>query len=277
MNTKHYSGLTPDVAENIQLNSGSIFVNYDLDTDTYESALAAGKLIGATRGEMAFNVIPTYRSIEVNGALTKLKGLQVLDDVEIKLTGNILTLTTDVIAKALGIADIDTTTDEFYDIITSKNYLSNENYLDNITLVGKILGTQNPVVIQLKNALNISGLVIQLADKAEAVVPVEFMAHIDPSLPANLDSWPYEIRRPKAEGTVTGTITEGATPASGATVEITIGAVDYTATTDATGKYTLTGIPYGTRTVTATKGAATGTGSAAVVGGKSVTVDITIA
>jgi len=277
MNKKHYSGLTPDVAENIQMNSGAIFVNYDLDTDDYDSAVAAGKLIGATRGEMSFSVVPTYRQIEVNGVLTKVKGLQVIDSVEIKLSGSILTLTTDVLAKALGIADIDTTSDEFYDIITSSNYLEDSNYLDNITLVGKILGTQNPITIQLKNALNMSGLVVQLADKAEAVVPVDFMAHIDPSDLANLDEWPYVIKRPKAEGTVTGVVTDGTDPVDAATVTITIDTTDYTTTTDATGAYTLTGIPYGTRTVTATKAALTGTASAAVVGGKSVTVGITVA
>ena len=47
---RKYSGFTTETAQSLLLNAGAFFKNFDPATDTFDSAVAAGKLIGATKG-----------------------------------------------------------------------------------------------------------------------------------------------------------------------------------------------------------------------------------
>ncbi len=266
--TKKYVGYTPDTPENIASDAGAIFINFDIDVDTYDSAMAAGKCLGTTTGAINLSVVPTYRQPQINGLKGKVKGLEFIEMFEISLTGTIFTVTKDAIVKALAAADVDIGTKDFYDIIELREYIKLTDYIDNIVYVGRISGTQNPIMIELKNVLNLTGLVTTFADGADTVIPVTFTAHKSFE---SANDVPCVIYRPKAEGTVSGTVTDAGTPVVGATVTITIGAVTLTATTAATtGAFTIQGVPYSATgyTVTATKGAKTGTAaSGEVVGG----------
>lgn len=271
--TKKYTGHTPDTPENIASDAGAIFVNFDFDTDTYDSALAAGKVLGTTQGAIQFSAVPTYRQPQINGIKGKTKGLEFIEMWEVSLSGNIFTVTKDAIVKALAAADADIDTEDFYDIITAREYVKLTDYLDNIVYVGRISGTQNPIIIELKNVLNLVGLVSSFADGADTVIPVNFSAHKSFDNP---DEIPFAIYRPKAEGTVSGTVTDTGAPVDGATVTVTIDGVTLSATTAATtGAFTIEGVPYSAigYTVTATKGAKTGTAaSGEVVGGEDTAV-----
>lgn len=245
-----YSGFNEKTAKNIQFDAGSYFKNFDIDTDTYATAKAAGKLLGATQGGGSFSAVPTMRDIEVDGVKGSAKGLSVLDTWEVMMSMNLLELNKENIAAALVTGTI--TEEDFYDKIEAGNYICDENYIENITFVGRISGTQKPMIIQIFNAINTNGLSITSADNAEGVVALEFKAHYDAT---DLDTVPFVIYYPKGEGTITGTVTDTGTPVEGATVTLTIGTTTFTTTTAATtGAFTLTNIPYGTDyTITATK------------------------
>jgi len=62
-----YSGYTEKTAENLLLDAGAFFIDFDIETDTFETAVADGKLLGATRGGGSFEATPEIRSIEVDG------------------------------------------------------------------------------------------------------------------------------------------------------------------------------------------------------------------
>lgn len=72
---KTYTGYTSDTADNLLLDAGAFFVNFEVGTDTYESAREAGKLLGATRGGGEFKAGMSVRAIEVDGVRVEQKVL----------------------------------------------------------------------------------------------------------------------------------------------------------------------------------------------------------
>lgn len=191
---KTYSGFTAKTAENLLLDAGAFFVNFDVDVDTFDSAVTAGKLIGATRGGGNFTAIPEMRSIEVDGVKGKGKGLQVVDSWEVKMGASVLEITKEGIARALTSSDVDSTTNTDYDIITAKNHIALTDYIDNITYIGKKSGSEKPILIQIYNVLNTVGLTLQTQDKAEAVTAMDFEGHYDTD---ELDAPPFKVFYPK--------------------------------------------------------------------------------
>ena len=191
--SKTYSGYTSETAQNLILDAGAFFVDFDVEADTFDTAVTAGKLLGATRGGGQFSAIPQMRSIQVDGVKGKAKGLQVIDSWEVKMNANVLEATKDSLAKALTASAVDETGTD-YDEITAKNYIELVDYIDNITWVGKLSGNEEPAIIQIYNALNTNGLTLQTEDQGEAVVAMEFEGHYDDS---ELDEPPFKIFYPK--------------------------------------------------------------------------------
>ncbi|HSH24601.1 MAG TPA: hypothetical protein VLA13_03580 [Massilibacterium sp.] len=189
-----YSGYTEKTAENLLLDAGAFFIDFDVETDDFDSAVAAGKLLGATRGGGSFSAVPEIRAIEVDGVHGKAKGLQVIDQWEIKMTASVLEVTREGLTKALTASEVDESTNTTYDIIKAKNYIDITDYFDNITYVGKISGADEPLIIQIYNAINSTGLTLETEDKSEAVTEMEFEGHYDES---ELDSPPFAIFYPK--------------------------------------------------------------------------------
>lgn len=176
---KIISGFNSKTAENLLLDAGAFFKNYDMETDTFETAVTAGKLIGATRGGGQFNATPDIRQIEVDGVKGRAKGLEALDSWEVSLGANVLEVTKDTLQMALGAAVVDTETNQDYDIIKAKNGIALEDYIENITWVGTLSGSNKPAIIQVYNALNMGGLSIQTQSKNEAVLAMTFTGHYD--------------------------------------------------------------------------------------------------
>ena len=191
---KTYSGYTAKTAENLLLDAGAFLINFDIEVDDFDSAVTAGKLLGATRGGGNFSAVPEIRNIEVDGVKGKAKGLQVIDSWDVKMTASVLEVTKEGLARALTASETDTTTNLDYDILTAKNHIELTDYIDNKTFVGKKAGTSEPVIIQIYNALNTTGLTLQTQDKNEAVISMEFVAHYDDT---DLESPPFKIFYPK--------------------------------------------------------------------------------
>ena len=199
-----YSGFTASTPKNLLLDAGAFFKNFDIASDTFASAVAAGKLLGATSGGGVFSAIPTMRPIEIDGVKGAAKGLQVIDEWVVTLTANVKEISKDILKMALAAGSIDTGTNSDYDIITAANYVVLTDYIDNVTWVGKLSGTNDPVIIQVFNSLSTGGLSLTTADKAEATLPITFTGHYEQ---ANLDNPPFKIYYPKA-------IVNSAAPAS---------------------------------------------------------------
>lgn len=130
-----YSGYTAETPKSLLLDAGAFFKNFYVGTDTFESAVAAGKLIGATSGGGSFVAQPTMRRIEIDGVKGAAKGLEVIDEWVVTLTSNVKEIKKATIQAALAASEVDSSTNADYDIITAKNQIVLTDYIDNITWI----------------------------------------------------------------------------------------------------------------------------------------------
>lgn len=206
---KAYSGFNTKTMEHLLLDAGAFFKNFTYvkdgeGNDTFDSAVEAGKLIGATKGGGEFSAVAAIRQIEVDGVKGRAKGLETIDSWDIYLKATVLETSADTIKLALGSATVDKATSDKYDIITGNADISLDDYVDNITWVGKLSGSDEPVIIQVYNALNTDGLKLTVQDKTEATIPMTFYGHYTPE---DLDTPPFKVFYPKAKTTTTTTTT----------------------------------------------------------------------
>ncbi len=179
---KLFSGITENTVKNIQLNAGAFFKNYKVGTDDYESAKAAGKVLGATQGGGSVTIKPTYRQISVDGAVGRVRGLTDIDTWEISIAATVIETTVETLKLALGAAK--TTAGSSggdipagYTKIEGKTGVDDEDYIENITWIGTITGTDKPIIIQVFNVLNEDGLSYSVADKSEGKVGLTFYGY----------------------------------------------------------------------------------------------------
>lgn len=193
---KTYTGFNANTADNLLLDAGAFFVNFDPTTDTYETAKAT-KLLGATRGGGEFKAAMTVRQIEVDGVKGRAKGLEVNDAWDVYIKATVLEVNKDTLAKALAsttstahpVTSSPSPIDGYTDI-QGNNDIETTDYLNNITWIGKISGEDDPVIIQVFNALNTDGLTLTVADKSESTMAMTFYGHYDTT---QLDKAPFKI------------------------------------------------------------------------------------
>ena len=108
MAKKTYTGLTTTTKEHLLLGAGAFFKNFLVGTDTYASAVAGNKLIGATQGGGEFSATATFRQIPVDGAIGDVKDLEDIQRWDVSMTANVLVVTKVTFQLALGSATIAT-------------------------------------------------------------------------------------------------------------------------------------------------------------------------
>lgn len=193
-----FSGVTANTPKHLQLDAGAFLKNYDVASDTWATAKGT-KLIGATAGGGSFAAVPTIRRVEVDGVKGATKGFEALDEWVVTMTANVKEITAEALQLALATGTSTATKSPStaeannYNKITAANELADANYIDNITWIGRLSGSELPVIIVMKNALCTNGLTLTTADKAEGVIALTLTGHYDPS---NLDAVPFEIYYP---------------------------------------------------------------------------------
>lgn len=195
---KVFSGFTTETAKSLVLDAGAFFKNFDPEKDDFETAKASGKLLGATKDGGEFSAVPSIRQIEVDGIKGRAKGLEVIDSWDVYLKANVLEIKKDTIAAALCASEVDESTNTSHSIIAAKNSIELDDYIDNITWVGTLSGSDEPVIIQVFNAINTDGLKIATKDKDQAVVAMTFYGHYTQN---DLNTPPFRILYPKADET----------------------------------------------------------------------------
>lgn len=193
LNMRTYSGFNERTAENLQLDAGAFFKNFDIESDTFESAVADGKLLGATSGGGEFTAKATFRQIAVDGVKGKAKGLEVIDQWDVNIKANVIEVTEENLIMALGTGSSKVSPDSAYSEISGSQYVFANDYIDNITWVGTHSGSDMPIVIQVLNAISMDGLTMTIQDKNNAILSLNFFGHYDPT---ELDNPPFRIYFP---------------------------------------------------------------------------------
>ena len=179
MAKKTYTGLTTKTKQHLLLGAGAFFKNFLVGTDTYESAVAGGKLLGATQGGGEFNAVATFRQIPVDGAIGDIKDLEDIERWDVTLSATMLEVTKQTVALALGSATITTTSGTApYNKIVGNNGLSSGDF-NTITWCGCLLGETKPMLIQVDNALCTNGLNLSMTDGEEGKIALEFHGFYD--------------------------------------------------------------------------------------------------
>ena len=179
MAKKTYTGLTTTTKKHLLLGAGAFFKNFLVGTDTYASAVAGGKLIGATQGGGEFSAVATFRQIPVDGAVGDIKDLEDIERWDVSMTANVLEISKDTIQLALGSATITTMTGtDPYKKIVGNNTLASGDF-NNITWCGCLLGETKPMLIQIDNALCTNGLNMTFTDGEEGKISLEFKGFYD--------------------------------------------------------------------------------------------------
>lgn len=178
------TGLDAKSMENLQLNAGIFLKNFDYSSYTdakslRDAATSAGKnkenRIGATRGGGSFQCTPETRQIEADGKRYAFVGSTVYDSWDIKLTTTLLEATPGNFKLAMGSADVQTTGN--VSKMTLRTEPKREDYINNLIWVGDT--SQGFVLIDMKNALNTTGINLTFTDKGEGTIPLEMHAHQD--------------------------------------------------------------------------------------------------
>lgn len=176
-------GLTPDSFKNMQLNAGMFLIGLDSTTitasttaedfaDMIETAVEAGKSLGATTGGGSFNAVPEVRQIEADGMRSPIIGSTVFDSWEITLA----TTMKEITAKNMQIVIATVRQDAVSGAIKIGNTLLPSDYIPFIGWAGMLLDGRL-VYIELQNALNLDGAAFTFTDKGEGTIPVTFRGH----------------------------------------------------------------------------------------------------
>jgi hypothetical protein len=188
---RNRSGLTQVTKQKFMLGEGAIFKNWVQGTDTFESAIAAGKCLGATQGGSTFVAKANVRNIEVDGISGKVTDLDEIDSWDISLQTNFIEVSPDTICAALGAAS--KTTAGGYTKIQGNTDFQSSDYFTNIAFVGSMSGTNSPIVLIVKNAIGNGELNIAVKNNDESKVPCTFEGRYSV---ATLGTVPFEIYSP---------------------------------------------------------------------------------
>lgn len=173
------TGLTSTSKKNFQLDAGALYKNWAIGTDT--PANATSKLLGATQGGATMSIIPEVRQMSVDGVKGPTKGYEVIDSHTATLSATVKEITPGSVALALAHSTVSTTAVTGYTQILPGEDIADTDYVTNVAWVGSLIGSSNPIIIIMKNVLNLEGWTLTVADKTEGGVPMVLTAHYDPA------------------------------------------------------------------------------------------------
>lgn len=178
------TGLRPATFENLQTNAGAFLKNFDWKSHkTYAELLEAivaaldtpENTVGATIGGGSFQCTPSLRNIEADGMRYQFVGSTVNDMWTVKLTGTMKEITPENFKDALICADLEESEDGLIKTIRVRTDIEEEDYIPSVCWVGDT--SKGFVLIDLENALNLTGANFTFTDKGEGSLPFEFQAH----------------------------------------------------------------------------------------------------
>lgn len=185
------SGITAKTPGNILLGAGTIHKGFKFDAST-KTWNFAESLIGATSGGNKLEITPEIQTIEVDGALVKVQGLDVKQGETASLEINLIELTPEII-KAAVIGQTGNSELDGYSLIESKSQIEEGDYFENIAFVGKKIDG-SPIIVILDNALCTSGLSLEGKNKESAVPKYTFECYQE--ITGDLTTLPYHIYYP---------------------------------------------------------------------------------
>lgn len=189
------TGYTEKTSERYLVDAAVVYTDVTLESGGTEFT---GTLHGATSGGVSVLIEQAYRNVEIDGTShTRVKGNKVLESAVSTATVNLKEITAEAIKQSLNgaLEESGANAPAGYKEITTKRYVENEDYISNMAIVGKISGTDKPIIIILDNVLSTGGLEIATEDNGETVIEQTFEAHATHEQ-LEADEFPWKILYP---------------------------------------------------------------------------------
>jgi len=259
MNGPGLSGLNCSTPNNLVLDAGALYFNIDETAFTHNppyddpvtQALANATLAGATRGGATFETGKETRHVEVDGMRYPIKGLERIDGYTPTLTVTMIEMSAANLQRLLG-SSTATTLGNFTTIDLSAEIASTD-YITNVALVTTLSGSEDPVILVLRNVLMTESASLAFEDKSEAGIEATFTAHVSPCSPYTS---PVTLYVPRTGTYLAGTYLVSSSPGngdtgfSGSTLTMAFsGPLDQTAA-ESVLSYVVTELPSTTLTIT---------------------------
>lgn len=179
-----YTQIPVETFNQLQINAGMLLNKFNPATPPAEE-----DKLGATTGGINFTATPTYSDFgeDIDNCPKNTLELKRQDDVEVKMSGTFVTISTESCKRLISAADIST---EDPNKIVPRRDLKLEDFQD-LYWVGDYGATDGSyIMIHIMNALNTGGFQLQSTDKAKGQFAFEFTGHYSIS---KQDVVPYEI------------------------------------------------------------------------------------
>ena len=192
MLAKH--GVTEKTPSNIPLGAGTWFKGLKYEEGTGWT----GTVLGATSGGSSIKITPEVQDIEVDGALSLVKGLAVMAGGSGSAEVNFAELNKDILKMTTLGEVLDSNSEHYvegFDCIQTKNAIVEGDYVDNLGFVGYTADKSKQIIVILESALCKSGFQLDPKNKENAVVKATFDAY--GGIDTDLDRVPIRIYYPE--------------------------------------------------------------------------------
>lgn len=196
-NHKRMTGQTSETKAHLLLGAGILVKDYNPATDTYETARTSQKILGATSGGSTFTATKNGHHLSIDGVPENTAGNWILDNWASTLQTTVQEITAENLKMSLAAAKLDTsdsTAGKDYTVIAPKAVLEDEDYIDSLSYIGRISGSEKPVIITIFHAFNTADLSLNPKDGEEGSLALTLTAHYSLDDP---DTPPFKIYYPK--------------------------------------------------------------------------------
>lgn len=193
-NHKRMTGQTSETKEKLLLGAGIYVKGFDPKTDTYDTIRKSKKCVGATTGGGTFTASKVGHYLQIDGVPENTKSNWILDYWTAKMQATLQEVTAENFQLALAAAKLGTEAEVTgYTVIQPKGELDDEDYIDSLSFIGRLSGSEKPVIITIFNAFNTGDLSINPQDGKEGTLALDLDAHYSAD---DLKTPPFKIYYP---------------------------------------------------------------------------------
>lgn len=186
-------GITEETVQNLMFSAGAYYKNLKVPTSTTEKW--TGTPLGATSGGGGFTVKPNYEQLQLDGATVAVKGTYVKNGEVASMKMNMTEFTEGVVVGALHLVEDTKANITGYKKFVSKANLEEDDYLENIAFVGKLIDGRQVIVV-MENAICVGAFEVDPKNGSQATYELEYQCTADITQD-DLEHLPYHIYFPQ--------------------------------------------------------------------------------
>ena len=183
--------ITAETPKNLLFSAAVFYKNLKYDSEKGWN----GTVFGATSRGTKFSIAPEYTDAELDGATVLVRGSKIKTGETASIEAQVTEFTEGIIVDCLHLVEDEGNTVNGYKVYKSKRSLDDEDYLENMGIVGTLVSGEQIIVI-LPNALVTSAFEVETKNKEQATYSIVAECHASFEQ-EDLEHLPYEIYYPQ--------------------------------------------------------------------------------